>query len=106
MTTNQEGRQIAVRSNTSTTYDHNSDWHALFTSAGIAAGPWNARMIAWVNATLSTSYTNLNDAMNAFAIGKGYESFADMNDFTLAATPIVAGNPMGLLLAITYPATP
>lgn len=85
MTTNQEGVHAAVRAETSTTGTYLEDWHALFTADAIAAGPWNARMIAWVNQTLSTSYTSLNDAMNAFAIDQGFSGWTDMNTFSVSA---------------------
>ena len=107
MSRNQEGVHEAVRAETSTVGTYLEDWHALFTADGIAAGDWNSRMIDWVNLTLTTSYTSLNDAMNAFAIDQGFERWQDMNTFTLGGgATIEAGNPMGLLLALTYPATP
>jgi hypothetical protein len=107
MSRNQEGVHAAVRGETGTSGTYLEDWHALFTADGIAAGPFNQRMIGWVNLTLTTSYTSLNDAMNAFAIDQGFERWTDMNTFTLGpGATIVAGNPMGLLLALTYPATP
>jgi len=82
MTTNQEGRQIAVRASTGTTLDHLSDWHALFTSAGIAAGDWNSRFIQWANAQLSSAYTNINEAKAAYAISLGFARWQDINTFT------------------------
>ena len=83
MTTNQEARQISVRASTSTTYDHNSDWNALFTAAGIAAGPWNNRFIAWVNAQLSSSYSNINEAKRAIAAAQGVTRWNDVSTISL-----------------------
>lgn len=82
MTTNQEGRHIAVRTSTGTTLDHLSDWNALFTAAGIAAGDWNSRFIQWANAQLGAAYSNLNEAKAAFAISQGFTRWNDMNTFT------------------------
>jgi hypothetical protein len=88
MPTNQEGRQISVRGQTSTTLDHASDWHALFTSAGIASGDWNSRFIQWANGRLSSSYTNINEAKRAFAASLGYTRWNDVDT-------IGAGGPGG-----------
>lgn len=87
MTTNQEGVHAAVRAVTGTSRSYNEDWHALFDNEGIAAGPFNARMLAWINATLGTSYTNVNEAMQAFAVDQGFTNWSSMNTF-------VAGVPM------------
>lgn len=80
--TNQEERQIDIRASTSTTRDHNSDWHAQFTKDGIAAGPFNARMIAWINLELTASYSNMNDAMRAYAVNQGFTQFQSINNLT------------------------
>jgi hypothetical protein len=55
VTTNQEGLHATVRALTSTARSYNEDWHALFDDDGIAAGPFDSRMLAWINAALSTS---------------------------------------------------
>lgn len=102
MTTNQEGVHESVRGETGTAGTYLEDWHALFTSAGIASGTWNERMIAWVNQTLSASYTSLNDAMNAFAIDQGFSGWTDMNAIVFGGGG-AAGEPYGLLLALTKP---
>lgn len=104
MTTNQEGVHAAIRAETGTSGTYLEDWHALFTADGIAAGPWNARMIAWVNATLGTSYTSLNTAMNAFAIDQGFTSWQDMNTLVLAvsgAMEMLDGESQGWAIVLT-----
>lgn len=83
MPTNQEARQASVRAATSTAYDYNGDWSALFDMANIPAGGWNGRMLAWINQTLSTSYTELNGAMAAFAISQGADSWNSLGTFSL-----------------------
>jgi hypothetical protein len=80
---NQSGVQAAVRAVTGTTLDYNGDWSALFDADGIAAGDWNGRMLAWINTTLGTSYTNLPGAMHAFAVDQGFTSWSAMNTFEL-----------------------
>lgn len=50
MTTNQEGVHAAVRAVTGTSRSYNEDWHALFNDEGIAAGSFNARMLAMIEA--------------------------------------------------------
>lgn len=84
MTTNQEGRQAAIRASTGTTGQAVEDWHALFDDAGIAAGSFNERMLAWINAELGTSYTNLNGAMWAYADNAGYDRWNAMATLVLA----------------------
>jgi len=82
---NQERRQQSVRAVTGTAYAYEGDWHALFDQDGIPPGFFNERMLAWINATLSGSYTNINDAMRAFAIDQGYSSWPEMGDFALGS---------------------
>jgi hypothetical protein len=85
MTTNQEGVHAAVRAETGTSGSYLADWHALFDADAIAAGPWGPRLLAWINQTLGTSYTNTPEAMQAFAIDQGFARWNDMN--TLGAAP-------------------
>lgn len=82
MSTNQEARQAAVRASTGTALDYNSDWSALFDQASIPAGEWDGRFLAWINAQLSTSYTEINGAMVAYAINQGYSDWNSMGTFT------------------------
>lgn len=84
MSSNQEGRQAAIRTSTGTTGQAVEDWHALFDDAGIAAGSFNERMLAWINAELGTSYTNLNGAMWAYADNAGYDRWNAMATLVLA----------------------
>ncbi|MGY3527295.1 hypothetical protein [Bradyrhizobium sp. USDA 4452] len=82
---NQELRQATVRALTGTALSYEGDWHALFDGAGIASGPFNGRLLAWINAQLGTSYVELNGAMYAFAIANGTptpDSWNGMGQFT------------------------
>ena len=101
---NQGGVQQAVRDSTGTALDYNGDWSALFDADGIATGPWSGRMLAWINATLSASYVNVNEAMQAFAVSQGFNNWSSMNTVTLgpgAEGPGGVGSPIGLLFLLT-----
>lgn len=82
MATNQEARQAAVRGVTSTTGTHNEDWLALFTARSAPTGEYNERMLNYINTKLSTSYTNINDAMQALAANQSADNFSSMGTFT------------------------
>jgi len=82
MATNSEARQIAIRAVTSTTGMVNEDWLALFTARSIGAGTFNERMLAYINGELSTSYTDINLALQAFAVDQDDANFSSMGTFT------------------------
>lgn len=83
MTWNQQLRQNSIRAVTGTSGTYEEDWHALFTSDGIAAGFFNDRMLAWINSRLGTSYLFLSDAQRAFAIDQGASDWASMGTFVI-----------------------
>lgn len=78
---NQSLKQASVRAVTGTAYTYEGDWHALFTLAGIASGDFNGRMIAWINNYLGTSHSEINGAMNAFAVDQGFYNWDSMGTF-------------------------
>lgn len=80
---NQELRQQSVRASTGTAYSYEGDWMALFGAAGITSGVFNERMLAWINAQLSSAYTNVNDAMRAFAVSQGVTTWNELGTFTV-----------------------
>ena len=82
MTTNSEARQIAIRAVTSTTALHNEDWIALFNTRSIAAGTFNERLLTYINGELTTSYTDVNLAIQAFATDQSDYNFSSMGTFT------------------------
>lgn len=82
MATNNEARQIAIRTVTSTTGTVNEDWLALFTARSIAAGTFNERLIQYINAELTTTYTDVNLAIQAFATAQSDYNFSSMGTFT------------------------
>ena len=79
---NQSDRQASVRLITGTAFPYEGDWHALFDLAAIAAGTYEGRLLDWINLKLTpTVYTELNSAMVAFAISKGYNDWNSMGTF-------------------------
>ena len=82
MATNSEAKQASVRGVTSTTGTYNEDWLALFTARSIPAGSFNERLLAYINGELSTSYTDVNLALQAFAVDQDDDNFSSMGTFT------------------------
>lgn len=78
---NQSKRQESVRAVAGTTSSYEGDWHALFDLAGIDAGSFNGRMLAWINDYMGESFTELNGAMAAFAQDQGYSDWNSMGTF-------------------------
>lgn len=77
--TNQSDLQQSIRDITGTSLDYNGDWSALFDLDGIPAGDWNGRLLAWINFQLGTSYTNLPEAQNAYAVENGAMNWSALN---------------------------
>ncbi len=82
MATNPEAKLTSVRGVTSTTGTYNEDWLALFTARSIPAGTFNERLLAYINGELSTSYTDINLALQAFAVDQDDDNFSSMGTFT------------------------
>ena len=82
MATNSEARQIAIRGVTSTTGNYNSDWLSLFAARSIPAGTFNERLLLYINGELSTSYTDVNVALQAFAVDQDDYNHSSMGTFT------------------------
>ena len=66
-------------------YTYESAWHAYWDDLGsLAPGrPFDERMLLWINGVLSTSYTNLPRAMQAYAVAKGAYSWSSLDDLDL-----------------------
>lgn len=75
-------RQASIRAVTGTAGTHNEDWIALFNLRGMAAGSFEARMIAYVNNKLTASYTEVNAALAALAADASAGQFQAMGTFT------------------------
>ena len=78
---NQQKRQQSVRAVTGTAYTYEGDWLALFDADLIAAGTFNDRLRAWINAKLSANYATLPDAMQAYAESKSAASWSELGTF-------------------------
>jgi len=76
--TAQSARQATIRSYTDTAESYEGDWHAAFTLDDIPQGPFDERLLAWINYQLSASYTELNGAMQAYAAGQGAYNWSSM----------------------------
>lgn len=98
--TQQGDRQATVRAATGTALDYNGDWHALFDQASIPAGPFDGRLLAWLGVQLSQTFTNINDAMQAYAESQSATNWDSMGAFTIGnvtapsntGAPIVSGS--------------
>lgn len=94
-------RQASVRAVTGTTSTYEGDWMALFDAASIPAGPFDGRMLAWINLKLTTAYIELNGAMQALADANTAFNFSSLGTFNASTGGGTAGSPIGLLLALT-----
>lgn len=77
--TNQSDLQASVRALTGTALDYNGDFMALFDGAGIAKTDFNGRLLAWINLTLGTTYTEINGAKQAYAAALGFFNWNSLN---------------------------
>jgi hypothetical protein len=83
----QGDRQALVRAATGTALNYEGDWHTLFDQRAIAPGNFNGRFITWVNNSLSTSYTNINDAMAAYAANEGTFNWTSLSTLSQGSNP-------------------
>lgn len=82
MSFNQSAQQASVRGVTSTTDTDNADWLALFTARSASGATFNERLLSYINGKLTTSYTSLPTAMQAFAVNQGAANWNSMGTFT------------------------
>lgn len=75
---NQGTVQAALRERTGTAHDFNGDWHAVFDLDGIPPGPFNGRMLQWLNKQLGHEFASLPGAQAAFAQRLGYSRWTDI----------------------------
>lgn len=83
--TNQSGIQATLRSATGKEYPYEGDWHAYWDSLSIAAGPFNGRLLSWINTALGANYSDVSGAKNAFAVSQGFTDWNSMNAFTISS---------------------
>lgn len=87
MTSSQDALQASIRSHTGTAYSLNEDWTALFNQDGIAAGSFEERQLAWINARLGTAHTTLVEARHAFAVGQGKDVWSELDAIGAVSGP-------------------
>lgn len=58
--------------------NYNEDLLRLFDAQGIPAGTFDERQLRWINARLGSSYTNLREAMQVYAVGQGAYNWSAM----------------------------
>lgn len=85
MSDNQGLRQASAEGVTGTALDYNGDFHALFDSAGIAAGDFNGRFLSWINGNLAASYTDISSAKAALAAANGAPMWDGLGTFTASS---------------------
>ena len=82
---NQGLRQASVRAVTSTTLNYEGDFHALFDLHSIPEGDFNGRFLAWIDAKLSTTHSDLPAALQALAEDNSAYNFDSLGTFDAAA---------------------
>lgn len=80
-------RQASVRAVTGTAGTYEGDWHALFDQESIPAGPFNGRLLGWINIKLNAAYGHLGEAQQALALASGAFNFATMGTFDASTSP-------------------
>ena len=90
MASNQGDRQQTLRTSTGKALNYEGDWMAKFDANSIAAGTFNGRLLAFINAQLlpTVPFTELNGAMNAYAASQSTAvvkptSFNELGPFTI-----------------------
>jgi hypothetical protein len=76
--------QEAITDENTRDRSYNSLWHTYWDQDGVADGPFNARMLNWINTVLGESYTDLPGAMQAFAESRGFYNWDSITDLELA----------------------
>lgn len=81
--TQQGLRQKTVRALTGRALTYTGDWHALFDQEGIIEGPFNGRMLRWINGVMGASFTSVGQAKQAFAEANGAFNWESMGEFAV-----------------------
>ena len=79
---NQGDRQQTARTASGVALTYNGDMLALFDNKSVAAGDFNGRQLAYINAKLGVTYTNLPSAMVALAVANGSKTWNELGTFT------------------------
>jgi hypothetical protein len=78
-------RQASARDQSAFAVDtnYNEDLLRLFDAEGIPEGTFNERQLRWINARLAATYTNINEAMQAFAESKGAANWSSLGTLSV-----------------------
>jgi hypothetical protein len=78
--TQQGLRQASARdlSGFATETNYNEDLLRLFDAESVPAGTFNERQLRWINTRMGASYTNLDEAMQAYATSQGAANWSAM----------------------------
>jgi len=78
--TQQGKRQASARdlSLFPTASNYNEDLLRLFDAEGVPAGTFNERQLRFINGRMIANYTNLNEAMQAFADSKSFDNWSSL----------------------------
>lgn len=88
MASNQEGVLASLLAQfPGMNYAYNEAWHALFDDASIQPGTFNERLLAWINAQLSSAHESLAAAKQAYAEANGFVNWGAINTITTGAPP-------------------
>lgn len=88
---NQSAKQASLRAATGKELTYEGDFHAYWDSVSVPTGPFNGRLLQWINTILSASYTEVNGAMQAYAESRGAPNWEGLGDLILQVTPAMAG---------------
>ena len=104
--TQQGLRQASARalSGFATETNYNEDFLRLFDASDVPAGTFNERQLRWINDRMGGGYTNLNDAMQAYATGQGFYNWSSMGVLENTAN-FTLGMPAGSTYTRTGAAT-
>lgn len=80
--TAQSARQGSVRAVTASSGTYEGDWHKLFDANSLPAGTYDERLLRYINLKLTKAYTNVEEAMQAFAVANGAANWSSLGSFT------------------------
>lgn len=94
-----------VQSGFATATNYNEDLLRLFDAESVPEGTFNERQLRFINARMGASYTNLNEAMQAFAESYGAYNWSSLGSFVPLSNDYEAQMPSGATYVRTGTAT-
>lgn len=93
---NQSDRQAAVRGQTGTTLDYNSDWLKLMADAGFTTGTFNERLYRYLSEQTGLTGVSLDGLKAQFAKDQGANDWNSLGDISFIENLVVNPNDMTL----------